>query len=118
MPVINRIAEWQDELAAWRRELHAHPELAFEEARTAAFVAERLRAFGVDEVHTGIASTGVVGVLRAGGGRGSIGLTFVGAMTIGYLEKILSINAVGEASRLMLTGAIIVGAVLFQMARK
>jgi ribose transport system permease protein len=39
-------------------------------------------------------------------------------LTIGYLEKILSINAVGEASRLMLTGAIIVGAVLFQMARK
>jgi hippurate hydrolase len=74
MPVVNRIAEWQGELTAWRRELHAHPELAFEEVRTAAFVAERLRAFGVDEVHTSIARTGVVGVLRAGGGSGSIGL--------------------------------------------
>ncbi len=60
----------------------------------------------------------VIGGTSLMGGRGSIGLTFVGAMTIGYLEKILSINAVGEASRLMLTGAIIVGAVLFQMARK
>ena len=60
----------------------------------------------------------VIGGTSLMGGRGSIGLTFVGALTIGYLEKILSINAVGEASRLMLTGAIIVGAVLFQMARK
>ncbi|MDH7513603.1 MAG: ABC transporter permease [Clostridiales bacterium] len=60
----------------------------------------------------------VIGGTSLMGGRGSIGLTFVGAMTIGTLEKILSINAVGEASRLMLTGAIIVGAVLFQMARK
>jgi ribose transport system permease protein len=60
----------------------------------------------------------VIGGTSLMGGSGSIGLTFVGALTIGYLEKILSINAVGEASRLMLTGAIIVGAVLFQMARK
>ena len=60
----------------------------------------------------------VIGGTSLMGGRGSIGLTLVGAMTIGYLEKILSINAVGEASRLMLTGAIIVGAVLLQMARK
>ena len=74
MPVINRIAEWQDELTAWRRDLHAHPELAFEEVRTSAFVAEKLRAFGVDEVHTGIAGTGVVGVLRNGGGARSVAL--------------------------------------------
>jgi ribose transport system permease protein len=60
----------------------------------------------------------VIGGTSLMGGRGSIGLTLIGAMTIGYLEKILSINAVGEASRLMLTGAIIVGAVLFQKARK
>ena len=60
----------------------------------------------------------VIGGTNLMGGRGGIGLTFIGAMTIGYLEKILSINAVGEASRLMLTGVIIVGAVLFQMARK
>jgi ribose transport system substrate-binding protein len=51
------------------------------------------------------------------GGRGGIGLTLLGALTIGYLEKILSINAVGESSRLMLTGAIIVAAVLLQRRR-
>ncbi len=63
-----------EELVAWRRELHAHPELGFAEHRTAAFVAERLRAFGLDEVHTGLAGTGVVGVLRAGSGRRTIAL--------------------------------------------
>ncbi len=60
----------------------------------------------------------VIGGSSLMGGRGGIGLTIIGALTIGYLEKILSINAVGEASRLMLTGVIIVGAVLFQMMRK
>ena len=60
----------------------------------------------------------VIGGTNLMGGRGGIGLTFVGAMTIGYLEKILSVNAVGEASRLMLTGVIIIGAVLFQKYRK
>lgn len=60
----------------------------------------------------------VIGGTNLMGGRGGIGLTFIGALTIGYLEKILSINAVGEASRLMLTGIIIVGAVLFQKFRK
>lgn len=60
----------------------------------------------------------VIGGTNLMGGRGGVGLTFMGAMTIGYLEKILSINAVGEAGRLMLTGLIIVGAVLFQRFRK
>ena len=60
----------------------------------------------------------VIGGTSLAGGRGGIGLTLVGALTIGYLEKILSINAVGEAARLMLTGVIIVGAVLFQRMRK
>ena len=60
----------------------------------------------------------VIGGTNLMGGRGGIGLTFIGAMTIGYLEKILSINAVGEASRLMLTGVIIIGAVLFQRTRQ
>lgn len=64
MPVPNRIAEFHDELVAWRRELHRFPELAFEERRTAEFVAEKLRAFGLDEVHTHIGGTGVVGVLH------------------------------------------------------
>jgi amidohydrolase len=74
MPIINRVAEFQDELTAWRRHLHEHPELAYEETATAAFVAERLRSFGVDEVHTGIARTGVVGVIRGRDGGGAIAL--------------------------------------------
>ena len=65
MAIINRIGEFHQDMTAWRRDLHAHPELGFEEHRTAAIVADRLKAFGVDEVHTGIARTGVVGVLRA-----------------------------------------------------
>jgi hippurate hydrolase len=74
MPVINRIAEWQDELTAWRRHLHAHPELGFEELETSAFVAAKLREVGVDEVHTGLAGTGVVGVVRSGDASRSIAL--------------------------------------------
>ena len=74
MPIVNRIAAFHDEMTGWRRHLHAHPELGFEEQATAAFVADRLREFGVDEVHTGLAGTGVVGVLRAGSGHGSVGL--------------------------------------------
>ena len=74
MAIINRIGDLQDEMTAWRRDLHAHPEVAFEERRTSAFVAEKLRSFGFDEVHTGIAKTGVVGVLKAGAGQGSIAL--------------------------------------------
>ena len=64
MPVRNRIAEIAHEATAWRRDFHAHPELRFEEHRTAARVAELLRAFGCDEVVEGFASTGVVGVIH------------------------------------------------------
>jgi ribose transport system permease protein len=60
----------------------------------------------------------VIGGTSLAGGRGNIWLTLLGVMTIGYLEKILSINAVAESSRLMLTGVIIVGAVLLQRGRK
>jgi len=60
----------------------------------------------------------VIGGTSLQGGRGSIWLTLIGVLTIGYLEKILSINAVGEDKRLMLTGAIIIAAVLFQKTRK
>ena len=59
----------------------------------------------------------VIGGTSLMGGRGGVVLTLLGALTIGYLEKILSINAVGEAARLMLTGAIIICAVLFQRTR-
>jgi amidohydrolase len=60
------VAEGVEELVAWRRDLHAHPELGFEEHRTSRLVAERLASFGL-EVHRGLARTGVVGTLR---GRG------------------------------------------------
>jgi ribose transport system permease protein len=60
----------------------------------------------------------VIGGTSLAGGRGGVGLTLIGALTIGYLEKVLSINAVQESTRLMLTGAIIVGAVLFQRTRR
>ena len=76
MPVHNRIADFHAEMTAWRRDFHEHPELAFEEVRTSRIVAEKLREFGCDEVVTGIAKTGVVGVIRgnnAASGR-AIGL--------------------------------------------
>jgi amidohydrolase len=63
-----------DDLIAIRRDIHANPELGYQETRTSALVAERLRAFGVDEVHTGIAKTGLVGVIRGKRSGGSIGL--------------------------------------------
>jgi hippurate hydrolase len=61
------------EVVAWRHAIHAQPELGFHEHRTAAFVAEKLRAFGI-EVHEGIAGTGIVGVLRKGTSQRTIGL--------------------------------------------
>jgi hippurate hydrolase len=70
MPILNRIADRSDEVAAWRRHLHAHPELQYDTHLTAAFVAERLRSFGVDSVVTGIGRTGVVGVIRGSRGEG------------------------------------------------
>lgn len=63
MPIINRLAEMLPEVSAWRRDIHANPELRFQEHRTAAFVASKLREFGCDEVITGFGETGVVGVI-------------------------------------------------------
>jgi hippurate hydrolase len=76
MPIVNRFADFQADTAAWRRDFHQHPELMYDVHRTAAAVAERLRAFGVDEVATGIGRTGVVGVIhgRKGAGGKVIGL--------------------------------------------
>ncbi len=76
MPIVNRIAALQPEIAAWRQDIHAHPELMFDVHRTAASVAEKLKAFGCDEVATGIGRTGVVGVIRGrkGSGTRTIGL--------------------------------------------
>jgi amidohydrolase len=74
MPIINRIADFHDDMTAWRQDFHTHPELGFEEHRTSAAVAELLRGFGVDEVVTGIATTGVVGVIRGRQAGEAIGL--------------------------------------------
>ena len=64
MPIINRLAEFQNDIVAWRHDLHRHPELLYEVHRTAATVAGLLREFGVDEVVTGLGRTGVVGLIR------------------------------------------------------
>ena len=64
MPVKNRLAELQDEITAWRRDLHENPEILYETHRTSAIVAEKLKDFGVDEIATGLGRTGVVGVIK------------------------------------------------------
>ncbi len=64
MPILNRIADLHAEITAWRRDLHANPELRYDVHRTAAAVAAKLRSFGCDEVVPGIGQTGVVGVIR------------------------------------------------------
>jgi hippurate hydrolase len=64
MPIVNRIADLHREIAEWRHDLHAHPELMYDVHRTAASVAEKLKAFGCDEVVAGIGRTGVVGVIK------------------------------------------------------
>ncbi|MEC9343669.1 MAG: M20/M25/M40 family metallo-hydrolase, partial [Pseudomonadota bacterium] len=76
MPVINRMAELHDEITSWRREFHANPELLYDVGETASAVAQKLRAFGCDEVVEGIGRTGVVGVIhgRNGGNGPVIGL--------------------------------------------
>jgi amidohydrolase len=76
MPIVNRIADLAGDIAEWRHDLHAHPELLYDVTRTAGTVAERLREFGCDEVVTGLGRTGVVGVIhgRKGDSKKVIGL--------------------------------------------
>ena len=76
MPIVNRIADFHGEITAWRRDIHAHPELLYDVHRTAGTVADRLKSFGCDEVVTGIGRTGVVGVIR--GGRAGEGGPVIG----------------------------------------
>jgi amidohydrolase len=64
MPIVNRVADLHAEITAWRRDIHAHPELQYDVHRTAASVADKLKSFGCDEVATGVGRTGVVGVIR------------------------------------------------------
>jgi len=73
MNIIPQLAADKDIMSTWRRDIHAHPEIAFEEHRTAQLVAEKLREFGL-EIETGIAGTGVVGTLTKGRGNRAIGL--------------------------------------------
>ncbi|WP_186387649.1 MULTISPECIES: M20 aminoacylase family protein [unclassified Stappia] len=76
MPIINRFADLAEEITEWRRDIHAHPELLYDTHRTSELVADKLKAFGVDEVATGIGRTGVVGVIkgRSNGSGKVIGL--------------------------------------------
>ncbi len=78
MPIVNRLSDLHAEITAWRRDIHAHPELQYDVHRTAATVADKLKSFGCDEVVTGIGRTGVVGVIRGNrpgaGNRKVIGL--------------------------------------------
>jgi amidohydrolase len=74
MPIINSIAALHPDMTAWRQDLHAHPELSLQETRTSAIVQAKLAEFGVDEIITGMATHGVVGVIRAGTSDRAIGL--------------------------------------------
>jgi hippurate hydrolase len=73
MSVIEQIAAFHNDMAGWRHHIHAHPETAFQEHKTADFVAEKLASFGIP-VHRGLAKTGVVGTLKVGSGNRAIGL--------------------------------------------
>ena len=74
MPVINRIGDYASEMKEWRHWMHRNPELGFDLPKTSAFVAERLREFGVDEIHEGIAQTGIVAIINGQGAGDTIGL--------------------------------------------
>jgi amidohydrolase len=74
MPVLNRIASYAEEMKGWRRHLHMYPELALDCHETAAFISQRLREIGVDEIHEGIARTGIVALVKGQGAGPVIGL--------------------------------------------
>lgn len=74
MPVLNRIAAYAEEMKGWRRHLHQHPELEFDCHETAAFIAERLTEFGVDEIYPCIARSGIVAIINGQGDGPTIGL--------------------------------------------
>ena len=74
MPVINRIAEFATDMKTWRRHLHTMPEINFDCHKTAAFVVEQLRSFGITEIHEGIATSGLVAIIEGQGDGPTIGL--------------------------------------------
>ena len=90
MPVKNRIAEMHDEIAAWRRDFHEHPELLYDTRRTAAIVAAKLREFGCDEVAEGTGRTGVGGLIR---GRSDASGRVVGIVSVQNLMSSMSLLA-------------------------
>ncbi|OIQ27192.1 MAG: amidohydrolase [Alphaproteobacteria bacterium MedPE-SWcel] len=74
MPVVNRIADFSEDMKTWRRRLHQIPELGLDTVKTAAYVTEILEGFGVDEIHGGIASNGIVAIVNGRGAGPTIGL--------------------------------------------
>ncbi|WP_299839811.1 M20 aminoacylase family protein [uncultured Jannaschia sp.] len=74
MPILNSIAAMAPEMTEWRRWLHRNPELLFDLPKTSRFVADKLRAFGVDEVNEGIATSGIVAIIEGQGDGPTIGL--------------------------------------------
>ncbi len=74
MPALNRIADYAPEMTAWRRHLHANPELGFDCHQTAAFVVDRLREMGITEIETGIAESGIVALIEGSAPGPTIGL--------------------------------------------
>lgn len=99
MPVINRVADLQPDIMGWRHDLHAHPELMYEVHRTAAFVADRLREFGCDEVVTGIGRTGVVGVIKGRQPAGNADVKTIGMRADMDALPILEDTGVDYASK-------------------
>ena len=95
MPIVNRVAAMHEEITAWRRDLHAHPELGFDVHRTAGIVADKLRAFGCDEIVPGVGKTGVVGVIK---GRKSASGKVVGSRADMDALPILEATGVPYAS--------------------
>ena len=96
MPIVNRVAAMHEEITAWRRDIHEHPEIGFEVHRTAGIVAEKLSAFGCDEVVPGIGKTGVVGVIR---GRKTASAKVVGLRADMDALPILETTGVPYASK-------------------
>src|SRR5246127_215905 len=78
MPIVNRVADLQPDIQVWRRDIHEHPELLYDVHRTSAFVAERLREFGCDEVVTGLGSAGVVGAIKGKKAAGNGDIKVIG----------------------------------------
>ena len=89
-PAVAAIRAWQRELTVIRRELHANPELGFEEHFTSEVIARQLARWGVDEVHRGIGRTGVVGVIR---GRDTHSARTVGLRTSAPVTSLLAVHA-------------------------